>query len=298
LYPFACVERPIINSLITFAPLKTEMQKFSYLVLLPLVLLLAGCSEYNKVLKSTDIEYKYTKAVEYYKAKECHKALPILEELIGLTRGSSRAEDVYYYYANSHYCVKDYYLANYYFKSFAKTFTNSPKAEECQFNAARCSFELSPGYSLDQADTRNSIDEFQLFLDRYPNSHLRDSANKMITLLNAKLEVKSFENARIFEKTGKYKAASLAFKQFLKDYPATKFKEDVLYLTVKSDYLYAEGSIEEKKLDRYRSTIESYITFANSFPESKKLKEAEGYYKKSQKEVEKLTSGQNIIIIE
>lgn len=272
------------------------MQKFSYLFLIVSCLIFVGCSEYNRVLKSTDIDYKFNKAVEYYNNKECHKSLPILEELIGLTRGSSRAEDVYYYYAQSHYCVKDYYLANYYFKSFAKTFTNSPKAEVCQFNAARCSYELSPTYSLDQIDTRNSIDEFQLFLDKYPNSHLRDSANKMIGQLNAKLEKKAFENAKIFEKTGKYKAASQSLKQLLKDYPASVYKEEILYLIVKSDYLFAEGSIESKKLDRFRSTIESYITFANSFPESKKLKEVEAYYKKSQKEVEKLASEKNIII--
>jgi len=298
LYPFQYVERPSIKSLFTFAPLKLEMQKFSYLLFIVCILVLSSCSEYNKVLKSTDIEYKYTKAVEYYNNKEYHKSLPILEELIGLTRGSSRAEDVYYYYALSHYGVKDYYLANYYFKSFAKTFSNSPRAEECQFNAARCSFELSPTYSLDQTDTRNSIDEFQLFLDHFPNSNLRDSANKMIVLLNSKLETKAFENAKIFEKTGKYKAASQSLKQLLKDYPATVYKEEVLYLIVKSDYLFAEGSVEEKKLDRFRSTIESYITFANSFPESKKLKEAEGYYKSSQKQVEKMTTGQHIIITE
>lgn len=298
MYPFHTVDRPSLKSLFTFAPLKIEMQKFSYLLFIASVLVLASCSEYNKVLKSTDIEYKYTKAVEYYNNDECHKSLPILEELIGLTRGSSRAEDVYYYYAQSHYCVKDYYLANYYFKSFAKTFSNSPRAEACQFNAARCSFELSPTYSLDQTDTRNSIDEFQLFLDHFPNSNLRDSANKMIVLLNSKLETKAFENAKIFEKTGKYKAASQSLKQLLKDYPATAYKEEVLYLIVKSDYLFAEGSIDEKKLDRFRSTIESYVTFANSFPESKKLKEAEGYYKSSQREVEKLTTGQHIIITE
>jgi len=298
LYPFQRVDRPSLKSLFTFAPLKLKMQKFSYLLFIVGILILSGCSEYNKVLKSTDIEYKYTKAVEYYNNKEYHKSLPILEELIGLTRGSSRAEDVYYYYALSHYGVKDYYLANYYFKSFVKTFSNSPRAEDCQFKAARCSYELSPTYSLDQTDTRNSIDEFQLFLDHFPNSNLRDSANKMIAMLNSKLETKAFENARIFEKTGKYKAASQSLKQLLKDYPATVYKEEVLYLIVKSDYLFAEGSVDEKKLDRFRSTIESYITFANSFPESKKLKEAEGYYKSSQREVEKLTTGQHIIITE
>jgi outer membrane protein assembly factor BamD len=30
------------------------------------IVLLSACSDYNKVLKSNDIELKYTRAVEYY----------------------------------------------------------------------------------------------------------------------------------------------------------------------------------------------------------------------------------------
>lgn len=259
-------------------------------ILFILLLFVASCSEYNKVLKSTDIDYKYSMAVQYYDNKEYYKSLPILEELIGLTRGTQRAENVYYYYAKSHYGVKDYYLGNYYLKSFTKTFANSPKAEECLFLAAQCSYELSPTYSLDQTDTRNAIDEFQLFLDQYPNSNLRDSANHQVERLNKKLEIKAYENAKIYAKTLKYKAASASLKEFLKEYPQSEYREEILYLIVLSNYEYAEGSIDEKKLERMRAARESYLTFATAFPQSKWLKEAEGYYRKSEKQIERLTS--------
>jgi len=262
----------------------------TFLLAATAVLVLASCSDFNKVLKSTDIDLKYNKAVEYYEHGECYKSLPLLEELIGLTRGTQRAEDVYYYYAKSHYCIKDYYLANYYFKSFTKTFTNSVRAEECQFLAAQCSYILSPLYSLDQTDTYNSIDEFQLFLDKYPNSNLRDSANKQVMRLNDKLEKKAYETAKQYVKTQKFKASVSALNQFLKDYPESTHREEVMYMIVRSNYEYADGSVETKKLERFRVTNESYLTFATAFPDSEWLKEAEGYYKKSVKQIQKLTS--------
>jgi outer membrane protein assembly factor BamD len=259
-------------------------------LLLAMSILFTRCSDYNKVLKSTDIEYKYTKAIEYYNDESYYKALPILEELIGLTRGSQRAEDVYYYYAKSHFGVKDYYLANYYCKTFNKTFSNSPRSEECLFLAAECSYLLSPVYSLDQIDTRNSIDEYQLFLDKYPHSNLKDSANHQIDRLNMKLELKAYENAAQYAKTLRYKAATSALKDFLRQYPGSIYREEALYLIVKCQFMLAEGSIEEKKLDRMRTVGEFYRTFAAAFPESKYLAEAESFCKKSERQVEKLSS--------
>lgn len=270
--------------------MKSPVNTYFLVAIVAFLLFFSSCSEFNKVVKSTDIEYKYSMAVKYYENKEYFKSLPILEELIGLTRGTQRAEDVYYYYAKSHYGVKDYYLGNYYLKSFTKTFSNSPRSEECLFLAAQCSYQLSPSYSLDQTDTRNAIDEFQLFLDAYPNSNLRDSANHQVDRLLMKLERKAYENAKIYAKTQRFKAASSALKDFLKDYPQSKYREEILYLIVMSNYLYADGSVEEKKLERMRAASESYLTFATAFPQSKWLREAEDYYRKSEKQIERLTS--------
>ena len=45
----------------------------------------------------------------------------------------------------------------------------------------------------------------------------------------------------------------------------------------------AVKSIEEKKIDRYRETIDEYYAFKNEFPESKYLREAEKIFNASTK---------------
>ena len=42
-------------------------------------------------------------------------------------------------------------------------------------------------------------------------------------------------------------------------------------------------SVEDKKMDRYRETVDEYYAFKNEFPESKSLKEAEKIFNESQK---------------
>ncbi len=249
---------------------------------------MVGCSDYNKVLKSTDLDFKLKRAIEYYEDERCYQALPVFEELIALTRGTQRAEQVYYYHAKSHYCAGDYYMANYYFTNFTKNFAFSAYAEECQFLAALCSYRLSPNFSLDQTDTKLALTELQLFMDRYPSSTLRDSCNSMITELNSKLELKSFEIAQLYVKTESYKSAVVALRNALKDYPNSIYREEMMFLMVKSSYLYATRSVEEKKLERFNEAIEHYFNFVAYFPVSPRLKEAEPFYEASRKELERL----------
>jgi outer membrane protein assembly factor BamD len=183
-------------------------------------------------------------------------------------------------------------MANYFFKNFAKVWTQSSRSEECLFLAAICSARLSPDSNLDQTDTKVALDEFQLFIDTYPNSALRDSCNNMMRGLNEKLETKSFEIAKLYERTEKWKSAGMSLKGFLKEYPESRYKPEAMYLIIKSQMEYADRSVENKKLERYRDVLETYSTFAALFPESSWLKQAESYYLRSRKQVEKLTSGE------
>ena len=84
-------------------------------------LLLASCGEYQEVLKSKDLDYKFTKAVEYYEAGDYNKSYPIFDELITLYRGTHKAQEVYFYYAHTLYMQRDFILAGYHFKNFYKT---------------------------------------------------------------------------------------------------------------------------------------------------------------------------------
>ena len=242
---------------------------------------LAGCGDYQKVLKSTDPELKWTRAQEYFADDRCIQALPLLQELIGLFRGTERMEDVYYMYAEANLCIEDWYMARYTMRNFSKTFPTSDRAAEAEYQAALCSYRLSPGPTLDQSDTRTAMDELQLFLDRHPESDKRDTCNSMIAALRTKLETKAWTGAKLYYTTGKFQSASRALANFMEDWPVSQYGEEAQFLILKSQFLYAEQSTERRQAERYADAIESYFTFAARFPESAWLREAEQFHRKS-----------------
>ncbi len=238
--------------------------------LLPALLLCAvvavGCSKFNKALKSTDLDLKLRTAQEYYDEAQYEKALPLLEELVSLTRGSSMSERVNYLHAKSYMGLKDYTMAGYYMNNFTRTFPTSQFAEECAFLTAYCHYKNSPNFELDQTDTRVAIDALQLFLIRHPASELKDSCNTLIDKLRSKLEVKEFEGVRQYHKLRNYQAAGVAAEQFLRTWPNSRFREDAMFLSAESAVLLAENSIESKREERLRAAIKSCDTFADAFP--------------------------------
>lgn len=244
------------------------------LFLLYIVTALTACSKYQKILKSTDMNAKYDAALKYYNDHEYMRAQPLFEELLSAFRGSMKAEDVYYYYAYCHYATGDYLMAAHHFNNFLNSFPRSPKAEEIQYMYAYCIYLQTPISSLDQEYSRKAINEFQLFIDRYPESERVAQCNELIDKLRTKLERKAFDIAYLYYKTRDYKAAVVALKNVAKEYPGSEYEEETYFLVVKSSYLYASNSTERRKLERYKDALTEYRNFASRFPNSKFMKEA------------------------
>ena len=253
------------------------------LCLLCSIMLVSSCSKYQKLVKSSDMEAKYKAAVNYYDKKDYYHALQLFEELITVFRGTARAEQSYYYYAFCTYNVDDYPMAAYQFNNFVSSYPNSKYAEEMQFMYAFCFYKDSPTSSLDQTNTLDAIEKFQLFTNKFPKSDRVAEANKLIDELRMKLERKAFDNARLYYRTENYKAAIYSFENFLKDFPGSDNKEESLYLSLRSAYLYANNSVEAKKGERFKSTIEQYYKLIDSFPQSRYLRDAERLYEVSRK---------------
>ena len=148
---------------------------------------------------------------------------------------------------------------------------------------------------MDQTETRSAIDELQLFMDRYPSSALRDSSQAMVDNLRSKLELKAFENARLYHKTGNYKSATIAMKHAMEDYPGSPYQEELQFLIIDSHFQYATRSTERRKMERYNDAIEAFHTFASRFPTSSRMKDAQRLYDASVKGIAELEepSGNN-----
>lgn len=248
-------------------------------VVIVLILIVASCGDYNKILKSSDYEYKYKKAVEYYQNGEYVKAGTLFQELVNIYRGTSRADELYYYYGKSTMGQRDYLLATHYFRSLLKEYPGSKYAEEAQFLVGYCSYLLSPKARLDQSVTFEAIESLQLYINLYPYSDSVDEARKLIDELRSKLIYKSYLNAKLYFDFENYKAAVIAIDNSLREYPESKYREEMKYMLLKSKYLFALNSVVDKKEERLSSALDEYFSFIDEYPESNYRKETDRYYR-------------------
>lgn len=257
-----------------------------YFFLIGIALALFSCSEYNRVLKSPNPELKYTKSIEYYDNEEYTKALPLLEELIPLYKGTEKGKKIYYFYCYTNYNLGYMISAAYHFKQFSNTYPRSDEAQDALFMSAYCNYLESPVPSLDQAPTYQALEELQIFANTYPKSPLLDSANNLVDELRAKLELKAFDNARQYYKIRRYKSAIVALNNFQGEFPISDYTERVKLLVLKSYYYLAVNSIEEKKEERFDEGIEAYYDFIDNFATGIYVNEAEEFYARLSRERE------------
>ncbi len=243
-----------------------------------LLLILTSCGDYNKILKSTDYEFKYKKAVEYYEAGEYVRAATLLKEVVNVYRGTSQADDIYYYYAKSFMGMNDYLLAGQYFRNLVKEFSRSEYVEEAQFMSGYCYYMDSPKPRLDQTETKYAIDALELFINLYPASDKVEEANRLIIELRDKLVYKSYLSGKLYYDMKNYKAAVVALTNCIKEYPETKYKEDLMFMLLEAKYLLATNSVASKKDQRLSEALDEYFTFVDEFPNSEHRKEAEKFY--------------------
>lgn len=243
-----------------------------------LVLFVASCDNFNKLLKSTDYDLKFTKAKEFFDKEQYIKSSQLYEELIPVVKGTDRAEDVYYYYTWSEYHLGDLLMSQYYFKNYTRQYPDGKHVEECYFMNALCYYLTSPNYKLDQTSTKNAIKEFQSFIDTYPESSRIDTCNLLIDKLYTKLERKDYEIIKQYYKMDDWKATIVATQNYVKEYPASSYNEEMYYLLINSYYLLAVNSVPSKKEERLDGAIENYVKFVDLYPKSAYLSRAENIY--------------------
>ncbi len=246
-----------------------------------LFIVLTSCGQFRKVQKSKDNDLKFKTAIEYYEAEKFYRAISLFEDLRVVYKGTDKDEEIHYYIANSYYIKKDYMLASYYFDEYAKNFPLSYRLEEIRYLSAYCYYLDSPKYTLDQTNTELAMVKLQNFINLYPESEHLDDCNKLLDNLRAKLEKKAFENALLYFKISDYQAAIVTFKNVLKNFPETTYREEILFHVLKASHIFASKSIEQKQIERYASVFAAYDELIKYFPESKYLKEAEEIYNNS-----------------
>lgn len=259
---------------------------------------LSSCSEYRRVQKKGTFEEQFAMATRLYSEEEYSKASLLFENLLPMTKGREEEQQIRIEYAYCQYYMEEYVFSSHYFQKFYETYPRSEKVEEAYYMYAKSLAEMSPRVNLDQTNTTDAIKAYSYFVKKYPKSAWVDDCKKELKLLGDKLELKDYNNAKLYFKIGYYKSAVVAFDDFIKKYPASKYREELIYLKVDSQYQLArkskvlvlddDGKLIELRLQRLEEVKKFYYNFVDAFPQSKYSKSAENIYKMSQEKLKEL----------
>ena len=118
---------------------------------------LTSCGEYNKLLKSTDYEYKYEAAKNYFAKGQYNRSATLLNELITILKGTDKAEESLYMLGMSYYNQKDYQTAA---QTFITYFNTYPRGTFTDWHVSMqvnpCSWILRNHVWINQAPIRLS----------------------------------------------------------------------------------------------------------------------------------------------
>ena len=262
-----------------FAGYFGRMGEKGILILLFMVML-SGCGEYQKLLKSRDPEEKYQAALRYFNDKQYIKSQTLLDDVSSYYKGTERSEDVLAYLARSYMGQKAYESATDYYQAYVRNYPKGKYATEAYFQVGHCQYLDSPDARLDQDITRKAIQAFSLFVELYPESPYAEQAYQEMSELYDKLAYKELKSAQLYYNLGSYLgnnylSCEIVAKNALKDYPSNMYQEDFSWLILQAKYQQMVNSFEELKVERARDTQDEYYNFITEYPDSKHRKEAD-----------------------
>ncbi|GHT19101.1 outer membrane protein assembly factor BamD [Bacteroidia bacterium] len=244
------------------------------------------------MLKSTDNELKYNKAIEYFNKKKYVQSQTLFEEISSYYKGTERSQEVLYYLAKSFYGQKDYYTASGYFTTYARTYPKGTYASEAKFLIAKSYYLESPDARLDQTITYQGITALQDFIDMYPQDSTVTEAVRMLDELNDKLASKQYLDAKLYYNLGNYLgnnylSAIIVAQNALKEFPSTNYREDLSFIILQAKYAQATNSAAELRAERYQDALDEYYSFINEFPQGKNRSAADKIFRETNKFVAK-----------
>lgn len=252
-------------------------------ILITAALLFASCRSTDLIRPGDSLEVAYEKAMNQFEEENYTEAAEAFESVISIGRGTDIGQNAQFYLAESYFNNNRYLLAASEYERYAQFHPNSDRRVEADYKLALSYYNLSPRYRLDQTYTYQAIENFRLFLDRFPNSEHADEAGEYITELRSKLARKAYSSGEFYKRTNQYRAAAVYFDIVIDDYPETEWAERSLVDQMESYILYAENSVPDRQEERFEQALESYETYLQLFPRGENRSKVEDLYDRAQR---------------
>ncbi len=227
------------------------------LVVVALILLVMACAG-NRPKSGWKAEEYYKYARDLFNDEDYLLASQELQIIMLRFPGSSIADSAQFLLAESHFKMEEYIVASAEYVKLINNMSKSPLVPRAQFQLAESYYHLSPRPGLDQKYTMMAIRAYQSFIEDYPTSDLKEKAERRILELRDKLAEKAYDNAEIYRKMKRYRAAVIYYDEVLDKYYDSEWRDDAQYGKALTYY---EG-------EQFDDALKEIEKFKEQFPES------------------------------
>lgn len=220
-----------------------------HLVVLALAVTIAGCAAKQNTLPpgTADADkFLFDKGTEAAKNRKWLNAREYFRNLVDNYPQSTYRPDAKLALGDtyiSEHSTESLLLAANEFREFLTYYPTHPRADYAQLQLAKSHFEQMLAPERDQAETRETIKEVEIFLQRFPNSKLMPEARTMERQAKDRLSEANYKVGFFYFRIQWYTGAIDRFKDGLKADPQFSNRDAVYYYLAESLY---RSSAEKK----------------------------------------------------
>jgi outer membrane protein assembly factor BamD len=138
--------------------------------------------------------------------------------------------------AESLYGEKSYLEARFEYQKFLELYPLHPLASRAQFQLGMCSLQEVQRFDREQRHTREALQAFRLFRQKYPQDALIADAEGHIQFLRGRLAEHDFAIVRFYYRKGAHLAVIRRVLNLIQVYPDMPHMDEALYMLADSYY--------------------------------------------------------------
>jgi outer membrane protein assembly factor BamD len=208
-------------------------RRLSRLTLLLMLAALSGaCGRGFKLSRYNTNEVLFNAGVEQISKKKWDNAVSVFEKLtFDLPARDTLLPLAHWYLARAHGGRREYLLAAQAYNRLAESFATDSLADDAMYEAARAYQALWRRPTLDANYGEQAVSAYQSMLGLYPDSELKDTAEKQLANLQEWFASKDYESGLYYFRRRAFDSAIIYFKDVVKNHPQTaKSREALLRL--------------------------------------------------------------------
>lgn len=201
--------------------------------------LTAGCAGKGGPKKDTayvarDVDTLYAAAKDRLDRGQAKAAAALFDEVERQHPYSPWARRAQLMSAFSYYVSRDYPKSVQSAQRFLSIHPGNKDAPYAYYLIALCYYEQISDVTRDQKMTDQALKALTELVRRYPNTEYANDARLKIDLVNDHLAGKEMEIGRFYERSGKWLAATIRFRNVVEKYQTTSHAAEALYRLVEA----------------------------------------------------------------